>query len=1252
MESKNIKRTNIIDNQIIKLGDIIKKNIKNSVENKFAVGYFFLSGWNIVENDFRDDLDGNILKLVMGDETNNQTKQEIIKGFSLREKYLNKFAQELETEISIDKATFIKSLSNLIATKKIDIRLYDKEKLHAKLYLFIQNKEFFDDSSYTPGSAIVGSSNFTKPGFMDNRELNVNINNKDDIIYLNEWFEQLWNESNEFNQELLKVIENSKILENIEDNFNFGEYLDVKDYFKYILYNVFEKNTNFLNEESDYLATFQEVGVLNILEKIKQFNGALVADSVGLGKSYIAGEVIKKFIEGFDFNESDKFNRVYNFDFNSSRNVLMLLPPHLIKQWKEDVLKDFFLKKYRIEFDIELENEVLISVYTIDNRIISKIKLLSISKFTNLRASEVDKLRDEFDLICIDEAHRIRNNKSIAYKKVLGGILPTKIIVNGKKRIIKEKFEGLKFKSDSYVKNINSLKDDEFKNKSIRNRFLLLTATPLNNTIEDLENLLRIFLDPDNKDFDGEFDLNLFNQYSAKRNLYKKVKDNKADGNIEDLKKESKEIVLKLKRAVLDKVILLRTRKYIQNNEEFKNTKINGKAIIFKDAKPIQKTYEEYLKLEKFQRYKELVDYFSKEIEDIQFYHITLGGSEYVFLRKFESGDYDINLGNDGSYKEDLGIVRVQALMKILMLKRLESSIYSFSKTLSKIIEKEKYLYHILRDEKNSKKALESYLDKFEDSFQGGFFVEKDDETGEIEEVIDDINSDELEYQTRRDRYFKNAKKNMDSLGRDEVLKKLKEDIDKLERLQFFVTELKEKKDLQFKDPKIEDMKTLIKKINSKSRNKILLFTQYKDTAYYLFENLKDWTKKELNINSDIITGDTETITKKNKIGRFAPIANHNTSKKIEDIDLLIATDALSEGVNMQDASVLINYDLPWNPMIIVQRIGRVNRIGSEKDIEFYNYLPVEGIEVIVGLKKKIEDKIELIQDILEKEQQILKEDEETGSNAIGELYNSSVTDLEEKTKSSDFEGLDELGTKSGDGLFSLLTYSKESKKKGLLDFNFNKISNLNEDSLYYTLINKDSNKIIRFYKILNKYSHQVKKKYVLVYDLNTKTINLGNYSDLIINLERESMRISFSQNSDVIKKAIKEMDLIFENEYYKYYKENFKPLKIDKLRDKSPRQIEIEGILNHKSLISNKDIVKVKKKALKLLKEFTLNRNEISQINKIIEHKYSSNTEEDTLKRFEAVLYQIEDFKLGRSKEGFEKANDIIYKSVSWGGV
>lgn len=1252
MVSKSLERTNIIDNKNIKLGDRIKKNIKNSVENKFAVGYFFLSGWNLLEKDFPNNLQDNGLRLVMGDETSLETKREIVKGFTLRQEYLNKFADELETEVTKDKLEFIKSLSNLIANKKVDIRLYDKEKLHAKLYLFIQNPDLFDDSSYTPGSAILGSSNFTKPGFMDNRELNVSISNKDDVVYLNDWFEDLWEESNEFSEELLKVIENSRVLENIGDEFNFGEYLDPKEYFKLMLFNVFEKNTNFFNEETDYLAIFQEVGVHNILEKIKQFNGALVADSVGLGKSFIAGEVIKKFIEGFDFNEIDRTNRLYNLESeNYGRNILMLLPPHLIKQWKDDVLKDFFLKKYRIEFEVELENEVLMNIFAIDNRLISKIKLLSLTKFTNMRAYEANQLRDEYDLICLDESHRVRNFNSIGYKKIVGNVIPIKINEKGSKKIIKEKFEGLKFKSDDYVKRVNSIKESDYKNKSIRNRFLLLTATPLNNSIEDLQNLLKIFLDQDNKDYDGEFNLNLFNQYLSKRNEYKKIKDNKVDGNIEDVKKEIKEIVQNLKRKVLDKVILLRTRKYIQNNPEFTEAKINGKKIIFKDASPIQRKYDDYLKLEKYDRFKELVNYFSKEIEDIQFYHITLGGSEYIFMRKYELGDLDLNIPDGKTNKEDLGIVRIQALMKILMLKRLESSIYGFSQTLNNIIEKEKYLYHILRDEKNSSKALEAYLNRFEDSFQGGFFVEKDDEVGEFEEINDDINSnDTLDYQSRKERYFKNAKKNLDSIGKDEILKKLREDIEKLEKLKFFVQELEEKKDLVYKDPKLENLKTLLIDLNKKERNKILLFSQYKDTASYLYENLKDWIKKELHLNIDIITGETETNTKKNKIARFAPIANHNTAKKIDEIDMLIATDALSEGVNMQDASILINYDLPWNPMIIVQRIGRVNRIGSEKDIKFYNYMPVEGIEVIVGLKKKIEDKIELIQDILEKEQKILKDDEETGSNAIGELYSSSVINLEDKTKNEEFRDVDELGTQTDSGLFRLLNYAKQLNKKGVLDFNFTKVNQLDEEKTYYTFTSKNGDKLIRFYKIINRYTQEIKKKYILTYNFETKQVKVGNYSDLIFDVEKEGLRISFVDNSKDIKNIILDMDKRFEAEIYNQYKNSFKPLKIDKLRDKSPRQIEIENILKQKDLF-NKNLDKIKKDSFNLLKEFNLDRNEIAIMNKIIEHQYSSIKEENLSQKFKTLYQQLEDFKIGRSKEGFEKANDIEYRVIGWGG-
>jgi len=209
-------------------------------------------------------------------------------------------------------------------------------------------------------------------------------------------------------------------------------------------------------------------------------------------------------------------------------------------------------------------------------------------------------------------------------------------------------------------------------------------------------------------------------------------------------------------------------------------------------------------------------------------------------------------------------------------------------------------------------------------------------------------------------------------------------------------------------DPKLESLKQIIgnpsfksqelKDIPSLNRKKIIIFTQYRDTAYYLYHNLLNWIKNEVDLHTWLkderdrikitpVTGDTETPTKINYIKRFAPEANNgfDEANKFGRIEILISTDVLSEGVNLQDADAVINYDLPWNPMIIVQRVGRVNRIGNEKDVYVINYIPSDEIEVIVGVLRKLKEKIQDITLIVGKDVKILSPEEEINIETFGE---------------------------------------------------------------------------------------------------------------------------------------------------------------------------------------------------------------------------------------------------------------------------
>ena len=241
----------------------VQGELPHSKEAKFAIGYFYLSGFQLVESHFPVGSDLKpFLKIVMGRETDSETSSELITGYEAREK----IKQEL------------------------------LEELHAKLYLFLNHNP---SPNASKGQALVGSSNFTSAGLTQNKELNIKISDAEEIDYLNEWYDKLWDEASEFKKDLLKIVEVSGIKKPsaaTPEYPHIGTLVSPEELFKYLVYKWFDgKVMNMLKK--DILAEFQMVGVLNTIKIIDYYNGAIVADSVGLGKSFIAMAIIEEFIQ-------------------------------------------------------------------------------------------------------------------------------------------------------------------------------------------------------------------------------------------------------------------------------------------------------------------------------------------------------------------------------------------------------------------------------------------------------------------------------------------------------------------------------------------------------------------------------------------------------------------------------------------------------------------------------------------------------------------------------------------------------------------------------------------------------------------------------------------------------------------------------------------------------------------------------------------------------------------------------------------
>lgn len=236
----------------------------------------------------------------------------------------------------------------------------------------------------------------------------------------------------------------------------------------------------------------------------------------------------------------------------------------------------------------------------------------------------------------------------------------------------------------------------------------------------------------------------------------------------------------------------------------------------------------------------------------------------------------------------------------------------------------------------------------------------------------------------------------------EELENHLKNDLKLIEQYSRLIEKVKIKTNpIEYKDPKLKELKLLLNGYfeNGSKIPKILIFSQFKDTVHYIFDKIKEWETITDNANLrnlviEKVTGGTNTKDKDKIIKKFSPYANDYEPEEREEIDLLFSTDALSEGVKLQDASIIINYDLPWNPMRIVQRVGRANRLGSDNQIFVYNFFPDKDLEALLNLIKKLGDKIENVKNLLAKETKILSEEEEITVDTIGETINNiSIVD-------------------------------------------------------------------------------------------------------------------------------------------------------------------------------------------------------------------------------------------------------------------
>jgi SNF2 family DNA or RNA helicase len=774
---------------------------------------------------------------------------------------------------------------------KVEIKTITRSNLlHGKMYR-VANAGIED--------AILGSSNFTVRGLGlgngdSNIELNLIVDSNRDRLELKEWFEELWNNPSFVKDVKQDVLQYLRQL--YEDNS--PEFI----YYK-TLFHIFEKflgdtgktdaelgqTSLFETQVWQTLFEFQKDGAKGAINKILRHNGCILADSVGLGKTYEALSVVKY------------------FELKNER-VLVLCPKKLRENWTiytaNSLLNPFITDRFR--FDVLSHTDL-----SRERGYSGQINLETLNW-------------GNYDLVVIDESHNFRNNAP--GKRDEAGNL-----------IRKSRYQ--------------RLMDDIIKS-GVRTKVLLLSATPVNNDLKDLRNQVYFLTEGNDQAFSETLGIGSLKETlaTAQKAFFLWARKHSSERKTGELLEKLSASFFKL----LDELTIARSRHHIQKYYKENVSQLGG----FPERKKPISVYPDIDLRGRFLSYDKLND-------EIGGYKLSLfNPSKYVhdrFKPEYQTATRDPFTQAD---REKFLI----GMMKVNFLKRLESSVKSFEITMEHTIEKIE--------------RLETKIRRFQ------AFPNQNPEQDQFELDLGDPSQDEeLEEALLVGGKFKYK---LEHLRLDDWLKDLKKDKDQLGIL------FNAAKDVTPEtDAKLQELKNLIAaKVAEPTTNKlgdknakVLVFTAFADTAAYLYESLLDWAANELGIHLALICGGGDTRTTfglapfDQILTNFSPRSKRRskipTMPQEGQIDLLIATDCISEGQNLQDCDYLINYDIHWNPVRVIQRFGRIDRIGSASyTVQLVNFWPTEDLNKYINLKNRVEARMALVDIAATLEDNILRNDE------------------------------------------------------------------------------------------------------------------------------------------------------------------------------------------------------------------------------------------------------------------------------------
>ena len=869
----------VIDNKFKKLGDDLKNTIKPNSKIQICASIFSMYGFESLKKEL-SKIDN--LKFIFTNPTfvEDVSSKKESREFELsaREKSINGSEFEVKLKNELNGKTIAKACAKWVKEKaqfKSNVNYNDIDRF-INIKTNKNNKE--DYTTYLN----VDKFNTVGLGYEKGNSLFTTVTKVDNDYemskYYMEQFNKLWEDKEKLKDVTDEVI---TFITNLykENSPEFIYYVTLYNIFTEFLEDISEDEL--ANERTGFkesviwntLYDFQKDAVLGIINKLERHNGCVLADSVGLGKTFTALAVMKYYQE-------------------RNKSVLVLCPKKLSENWNtyKTNYRDNILQSDRFNYDVLFHTDL---------------------SRTRGKSNGVDLSRvnwGNYDLVVIDESHNFRNNRA------------------------------RKEKETRYDKLMNDVMK-----AGVKTKVLMLSATPVNNRFKDLKNQLALA-------YEGNTD-KIDEKISHTKSIDTILKNaQKAFNDWSKLPIETRtndELLSRLNNnfdffKLLDSVTIARSRKHI---EKYYNMATIGKFPT--RLKPISKRTE-ITDIDDFMPIKEISEMLMKLNMSVY------APFDYILNNKLSYyGDkYDISV-KDGksSFKQSDRERSLKILMRINLLKRLESSVESFKITLNKIL--------------GQINSILGSIDNFEKNGINTSYEDIEVTNYDTDEDVEDLINDEFSI-------GKKVKINLKDINTVGWKEDLNFDSQILKNLIFKINQVTPEHDLKLQEL-ISIISNKVENPINNNNKKVIIFSAFADTANYLYKQISGPLKEKYNLDTAKITGSgTNECTLKisndfnNLLINFSPKSKHRNiiEGDKEEIDILIATDCISEGQNLQDCDYLINYDIHWNPVRIIQRFGRVDRIGSENEvIQLVNFWPNISLDDYINLKNRVENRM-LMMDI------------------------------------------------------------------------------------------------------------------------------------------------------------------------------------------------------------------------------------------------------------------------------------------------